>query len=397
MTKNKSLRVGIVVPHIFMQDALLYDVIFSPGHLALDLAEGLAERGVEVTLYSPGPVTTNVSNQTADLSYFESELAGRGYGYLELLKKHPGTFITLARQVQAELIASAYADANADKLDLVHIYTNEEELALPFAPFCNKPVVFTHHDPFNFLIKYKNVMPKYADRNWISISMAQRNGMPKEMDWVGNVYHGLAPDRITPLPNPAGNYVAYFGRIVEQKGVHLAINAILGYNSRHANDPLQLRIAGKHYAETSNDTYWHTQIEPHIDGKIITYEGFLRDDATKQDFLGNALALMVPSIFDEPFGMVMIEALACGTPIVGLDSGAISEVVKDGQTGFVIPKSFTTKNALDATGLPTALAAALENIGSISRQACRADFEQRFTLQAMCDGHITVYKQLTGS
>src|SRR5690348_15966568 len=111
---SKRLKIGLVVPHIFLHKDILPHVIFSPGRLAIRLAEGLQDLGAEVTLFSPGPVDTSVKTITADLSYFERELAGRGDTYLDLLKKHPFTFITLARQVQAEVIAKAYAMANAD-------------------------------------------------------------------------------------------------------------------------------------------------------------------------------------------------------------------------------------------------------------------------------------------
>lgn len=214
------MRVGIVVPHIFMHRDILPKVIFSPAQLALDLAEGLQAAGTEVTLFSPGPVDTTVRNITADLSYFETELAGRGDTYVDLLKKHPFTFITLARQVQSELIAKAYAMANTGDLDVVHIYTNEEDIALPFASLCTKPVVFTHHDPFNFLVKYKNTFPKYKGLNWISMSYAQRKGMPKDTNWVGNVYHGLSDDALHPVAQPSGDYIAFIGRIIQPKGVH---------------------------------------------------------------------------------------------------------------------------------------------------------------------------------
>ncbi|HEY2004696.1 MAG TPA: glycosyltransferase, partial [Candidatus Saccharimonadia bacterium] len=185
------LRVGLVVPHLFIHREIMPQVIFSPGRLALQLAEGLAAAGVDVTLFTPGPADTSVRNVTVDLGYFERELAARGDSYIGLLKKHPLVFVSLARQAQAELIAKAYAMANAGELDLVHIYTNEEDLALPFAQFCSKPVVFTHHDPFSFLVRYKHVFPKYAHLDWISVSLAQRREMPADTNWVANIYHGV--------------------------------------------------------------------------------------------------------------------------------------------------------------------------------------------------------------
>lgn len=369
---KSSIRIGLVVPHMFMHRDILPQVIFSPGRLAVDLAEGLQRMGAEVTLFTPGPVDVSVPNVTTDLSYFEQELAGRGDSYLDLLKKHPFTFVTLARQVQSELIAKAFAAANAGQFDVIHIYTNEEDTALPFAALCKVPVVFTHHDPFNFLVKYKNVFPKYKQLNWVSMSLAQRGGMPPDTNWVANIYHGLASERFQFVSQPRGEYFAYLGRIIESKGVHLAIAA-----AKKADVPL--KIAGKHYAG-KKDAYWQDQIAPQLGGDI-EYVGFIKDDVVKQEFLGNARALVVPSLFDEPFGMVSIEALACGTPVIGLRHGALPEVVTHGDTGFIVD---------DTNGI----ANALRSIAAISRRQCRAAFEKHFMLERMVGEHLDLYVQL---
>ena len=370
-----------------MHRDILPHVIFSPGKLALDLAAGLQELGAEVTLFSPGPADTAVRNVTADLSLFEAELAGRGDSYIDLLKKHPLTFISLARQAQAEIIAKAFAMANAGELDIVHIYTNEEDIALPFAQLCAKPVVFTHHDPFSFLVKYKNVFPKYKHLNWISMSLAQRRGMPADTNWVGNIYHGLDPQAFTPAPKPAGDYIAFLGRIIEPKGVHLAIAAVQEHNRQHPQHGLKLKIAGKHYAGHGKDAYWREHIEPQLSDDV-EYVGFISSDAAKQTFLGNARALLAPSVFEEPFGMVLIEALACGTPLIGLDTGAIPEVIQDGKTGFIV-----SANPEDRR-MATDIADALTRLESLNRRACRADFEARFTLARMSREHLTLYNNL---
>lgn len=383
------MKIGIVVPHIFMQREILPNVIFSPGMLAIDLAEGLQALGEDVTLLTPGPITANVQNITADMRYFEAELRGRGYGYLELLKKHPMTFTSLARQVQSELIAQAFKMANNDAFDIIHIYTNEEDIALPFAQFCAKPVVFTHHDPFRLLIKYKSIFPKYPYLNWLSMSYAQRKEMPEGTNWIANIYHGLPRNLLRPIQRPTQDYVAYLGRIIQPKGVHLAIAAVKTYNKNHPNTPLALKIAGKHYASTSKDSYWKTEIEPHLHDPLITYVGHLKENRQKQIFLGNARALLVPSLFEEPFGMVSIEALACGTPVLGLDSGAIPEIIDNAQTGFV-----TKKTASDhETG--EQLARMLEQVHTINRNHCRKAFETRFTTKRMCQEHQAVYRSLS--
>lgn len=381
------MRVGLVVPHIFLHKDILPQVIFSPGTLALELAAGLDTLGAEVTLFSPGPAKTSMRNVTADLSYFEKELEGRGDTYIDLLKKHPLTFISLARQAQAEIIAKAFTMANNDELDVVHIYTNEEDIALPFAALCRKPVVFTHHDPFSFLVKYKNVFPKYKHLNWISMSLAQRKGMPADTNWVANIYHGLKLGAFHPNYEPEGGYVAFLGRIIESKGVHLAIAAVKRYNAEHPGKQLRLKIAGKHYAGHGKDTYWQSRILPELDD-IIEYVDYISDNSAKQEFLGNAEALLVPSTFDEPFGMVNIEALACGTPVIGLNSGAIPEVITDGKTGFVVQKTH------DEAHTAKALAQAIDKVPQIDRRTCRTEFEARFTLDRMCRAHFDTYTKL---
>lgn len=387
MNPKNKVRVALVAPHIFLHNDILPNVIFSPGTLAIDLANDLNSHNIDVTLFTPGPIISGVTNITADMSYFETELAGRGDSYMDLLKKHPFTFVSLARQVQSELIAKAYTAANDNEYDLVHIYTNEEDTALPFAKLCNKPVVFTHHDPFNFMVKYKNVFPKYSDLNWLSLSLSQRNTMPKNTNWVGNIYHGLNPDDfISYTDRDDRDYIAFLGRIIEPKGLHLAIDALNKYNDT-VTKPLTLKIAGKHYCDETKDTYWQDQILPRL-GKNIEYVGFIKDLKQKNEFLGHAKALIIPSIFDEPFGMVMIEALASGTPIIGLDSGAIPEIIND-KNGILVKKSNSNLTTINK------LSKAIKQIDDINRQDCRDDFEARFTLNRMCSGHAEIYRKLT--
>ncbi len=390
------MKIGLVVPHIFMQADILPHVIFSPGSLALQLADTLQQQGNEVTLYTPGKVDTEVPNKTADLSYLESELTARATDYIGLLKSHPLTFITLARQAQSELIAMAFADANAGLIEVVHIYTNEEDIALPFAALCTKPVVFTHHDPFNLTANYKNVFPKFRHLNWLSVSLSQRQTMPNDTNWVSNIYHGLKENRFQPLTDPSGDYLAYLGRIISPKGVHLAIQAVKLYN-RTAKRKLKLKIAGKHYAEGTKDNYWNKCILPELNEEI-EYIGFIKDDTTTQAFLGNAAGLIIPSTFEEPFGMVMIEALACGTPLLGLNSGAITEVIST-DNGVVVRKNMVQlpghkRPRVDEETTVQNLAAAIPELLTKNRQTCRLTFEKNFTLTQMATSHLEAYRRL---
>lgn len=216
--------------------------------------------------------------------------------------------------------------------------------------------------------------------------------MPNDTNWVGNIYHGMSSDNLQPVEEPTDDYLAYIGRIIEPKGVHLAISAVQKYN-KSAQTPIRLRIAGKHYSEVSKDTYWREKIEPELDDPNIIYEGYLDNDRQKQHFLANARALMVPSLFEEPFGMVTLEAFACETPVIALDSGALPEVVESGKTGIVVQKQYQG-NQLDELATVALLTQAIDEIASIRRSACRDAYETKYTITKMAEAHSEVYRRL---
>jgi glycosyltransferase involved in cell wall biosynthesis len=405
------MKIALLVPHIFMHQAILPEVIFSPAELVLNLAKSLAKKGHEVTIFSPGSIkkylhNTAVKNVTADLSLFEAELKQRGDTYLELLKKHPLTYITLSRQVQSELVANAYEQANDGKFDLVHVWCNEEETALVNAHFCEVPIVFTHHEPFNFLTRYRAIFPKYAGLNWISMSLAQRETFEQQtqqsVNWVGNVYHGLPATQYQFQEEP-GDYLLYLGRIIQPKGVHYALAA-----AKRAG--LKLKIAGKHYAGQSKDKYWQEFVEPELKQGRAEYVGFVRETTDKQILLGGAHALLMPSTWQEPFGLVMVEALACGTPVIGFNQGAIPEVIENGTSGWVVP--YQAADRIEKNGRQINknwqeiqqdqhfrvnvqnLVLAVQKNSQIDRRTCRQSFEQRFTLKQMAAGYEAVYRGL---
>ena len=232
--------------------------------------------------------------------------------------------------------------------------------------------------------------------------------MPPETNWIANIYHGVDSDifvtNVPPHTNkpPAKPYLAYLGRIIEAKGVHLAIRAVLLYNEQNPNKKYTLKIAGKHYSGHGKDKYWQEVIEPLLKSPDIDYLGHLSNLRDKQEFLSEASALMIPSIFDEPFGMVTIEALACGTAVIGLDSGAIPEIIKHGITGFVVTKCFLPSDTnnpaksalLDDETILHKLAEAIAQLENIDPKDCREDFEKRFTLERMVCGHLDAYNSV---
>ncbi len=370
------MKIAILVPHVFMWNKI--KTIFAPARLALDLAEGLEKLGHEVTFFSPGPVDTKVKNINSDLTYFTEEVEAitklkiEDGAVSELIKNKPLTFLTLSRQIQSDLISRCYKMANQGEFDIVHVYTNEEETAMAFSELVKVPTVFTHHEPFNFLARYRTNFQKYKHLNFISISKSQQKAYP-DINFVGNVYHGIDANRFE-FNNTPKDYFAFLGRIIKPKGVHLAIQACLETGQK-------LEIAGKHYSGHGGDRYWEEKIEPFIDGKQIEYVGYISTDAEKSEFLGNAKGLLMPVQWEEPFGMVMLEAMACGTPVVGFAKGSIPEVVKDKVTGIVVEDLEDMKSGLG-------------KINEIDRKEVRDYVEKEFSLKNMAQQHEKIYKQL---
>lgn len=394
---ESKLRIALVAPHIFTADQYSVEVIFSPGDLVRDLGRELSALGHELTLFSPGKVEAPHAVWWPKFSGLERELQNRGYGLDELLRRSQLAFVSLARQLQSSVVAEAYRRANNGEFDLVHVFMNEEETALAFAHACAVPVVFTHHDPFNLYPRYRTMMPEYKHLPWISISMAQRQTAPKGTNWLANVYHGLPPEKFSPAPRTSRNstgqkkplpYVAYLGRIIESKGVHLAIAA-----AKQAG--IKLKIAGKYYGKGAKARYWEEQIEPQLQQDSVEYEGFITTASAKREFLANAQALVMPSAFSEPFGMVAIEALACGTPVIGTKIGAIPEIISTENLGKLVEINLDKFSVTNTNQVIDQLAEALTHqaLAQYDSRVIRFEFLERFTSRKMAKGYVNAYGQ----
>jgi len=203
----------------------------------------------------------------------------------------------------------------------------------------------------------------------VSISNSQRRPLPQAR-WVRTIYHGLPEQLLTPRPiRPS--YLAFLGRIAPEKRVDRAM-AI----ARKCGVPL--KIAAK--VDKVDQDYFDQQIRPHIDGKQVEYIGEI-SDAQKSAFLSGAIVLLVPIDWPEPFGLVMIEAMACGTPVIAYNRGSVPEVVDEGVTGFIV------EDEMGAIG-------AVHRLHHLSRENIRKRFEQRFTARRMAHDYLEVYRQL---
>jgi glycosyltransferase involved in cell wall biosynthesis len=214
-----------------------------------------------------------------------------------------------------------------------------------------------------------NLYREFRDMPVVSISNAQRRPLAWA-NWQATIYHGLPEDLYRFRERP-GTYLAFLGRISREKRVDRAI-AI----ARRIGMPL--RIAAK--VDSVDQEYFETTIKPLLDGPFTEYLGEI-GDGEKDEFLGNAYALLFPIDWPEPFGLVMIEAMACGTPVIAYRHGSVPELMEEGVTGFVV------------TQLDEAVRAA-ERVADLDRRACRRVFEERFTASRMAREYVAVYEKL---
>lgn len=255
-----------------------------------------------------------------------------------------------------------------EDFDVIHFHI--DYLHYPVSSRAQVPVVTTLHGRLD-LPDLVPLYRRFQNMPVVSISDAQREPLPW-LQWEGTVYHGLSPADYTFYPD-TGKYLAFLGRISPEKGLDEAI-AI----ARRAGMPL--KIAAK--VDRVDRDYFNSSIRPLLDDPLIDFVGEIGFPETNR-FLGNAYALLFPIQWPEPFGLVMIEAMAAGTPIIAYRRGSVPEVMEEGISGMIV------QNVEQA-------AHAVARVSSIDRAGCRAYFEQRFSASRMCRDYVAVYEQLAG-
>ena len=311
------------------------------------ITEELVRRGHDVTLFASGDSETTARLRPA---------CPRALRLLTGPVNRDAPFIVMQEHALAR---------DADQFDIIHSHL--DFLSFPLSRRCPTPVLTTLHGRLD-LPELAPVFSEYADMPVVSISNAQRLPLP-QANWQGTVYHGL-PDLYTFHPRP-GSYLAFLGRISPEKRPDHAIEI-----AKRVGIPL--RLAAK--VDPVDREYFETKIEPLLDHPLVEYVGEI-SDAEKCDFLGDAAAVLCPYDWPEPFGIVLIEALACGTPVFAYRRGSIPEIIEDGVTGFICD------NIND-------MVAAMDRLPLLQRQRCRDSFESRFTVQRMTDDYLAIYERM---
>jgi glycosyltransferase involved in cell wall biosynthesis len=254
-----------------------------------------------------------------------------------------------------------------EEFDFLHFHLDY----YPFSLFLRQPTPFltTLHGRLD-LPEHQPVFSTFAKVPVISISNAQRRPVP-QANWVRTIHHGLPERLLTPRPMNQ-DYLAVLGRIAPEKGVDRAIRIA-------ERCGLPLKIAAK--VDRADQDYYDAVIAPMIKGNpLVDFIGEIGDHE-KSDFLSGAIALLVPIDWPEPFGLVMIEAMACGTPVIAFNRGSVAEIVDDGLTGFVIEDE-------------TSAVAAVGRLSQLNRVAIRRQFEARFTARRMALDYLSAYRSL---
>ena len=254
----------------------------------------------------------------------------------------------------------------SDHFDVLHFHLDY----YPFSLFSRQttPFITTLHGRLD-LPEHQPVFTTFSSMPVISISNSQRRPVP-QAGWVKTIYHGLPADLLTPKP-VRPSYLAFLGRISPEKSVDRAIRIA-------ERCGLPIKIAAK--VDKADRDYFEEQIRPLMSLPFVEYLGEI-NDAQKPEFLSGAIALLVPIDWPEPFGLVMIEAMACGTPVIAFNRGSVPEIVEDGLTGFIVEDE-------------TSAVGAVGQLSTLSRERVRARFDERFTARRMANEYLAVYRQL---
>ena len=312
------------------------------------LTEALVELGHDVTLFASGDSVTSATLEAA---------------WPRALRLDPSIRDPFAPHV---LLLEQVRRVAAD-FDVLHFHLDY----LPFSLFADAetPSVTTLHGRLD-LPELQPVFNTFTDSPVISISESQRIPLPQAR-WLGNVYHGLPEKLLTPQPHCEPEYLAFLGRICPEKRVDTAIRIA-------AMSGLPLKIAAK--VDKADQDYFKSEIEPLLSHANVEFIGEI-DETRKPEFLSRAKALLFPIDWCEPFGVVIIEAMACGTPVIAFNRGSVPEVIDHAVTGYIVE---------DVQGA----VAALQRLDELSREEIRAQFERRFTAQAMAREYVERYTAL---
>jgi glycosyltransferase involved in cell wall biosynthesis len=341
---DRPMRIAQVAP---LQESVPPKAYGGTERVVSCLTEELVRRGHDVTLFASG----------------DSETAARLVACSDqALRLNPAVEDFLPY----EMVQLGKVSELAREFDIIHSHI--DLLAFPFQRLVPIPMVHTMHGRMD-LPDLPPALRAFPELNLVSISNDQRTPYP-DGHWIATVYNGICVENFN-FREKRQNYLAFIGRFSPEKGPDKAIEI-----SKQAG--LKLKLAAK--IDKPDEEYYESIVKPLLDHPLIEYVGEINEDQ-KDEFLGNACATLFPIDWPEPFGLTMVESMACGTPVIATRCGSVPEVIDDGRTGFIC-------DSLDG------MVQAIRDISKIDRRACREHVVQRFSDQAMTTGYVEVYDEI---
>jgi glycosyltransferase involved in cell wall biosynthesis len=321
-------------------------VHYGPWELVTSLlTEELVKKGAEVTLFATANSITNATLEAVCPRGYEED-----------------------RSIDAKVWECLHISGcfeKAGEFDIIH--NQFDFLPLTYSGLTGTPVITTIHG-----FSSARILPVYKKYNkhtrYVSISNADRS---PELDYIATVYHGINLDQFDFNADPRGDYLLYYGRIHPDKGTKEAVEIARALHKR-------LIIAGI----IQDEDYFNRHVKPYLQEGKIEYAGSVGADK-RNDLLGNALALLHPIRFNEPFGLSVVESMACGTPVVAFNKGSMPELINNAENGFIVN---TIDEAIEK----------IKAIDSLDRMSCRKTAEKKFSKERMAAAYIEVYKQVLG-
>lgn len=343
------------------------------------LAKQAKRHNLEITAFASGDSRLPVPIESVN---YKSSVADKDIGI-----EHHKTF-------EMALVSKAFA--LQDQFDLYHINIGNGDVVLPFAPFVKKPIIITMHGSFleeKYNKKYLSLFRNLKNIYFVSISDMQRNPLP-DLNYIATIHHGVDAKRLWKFHLTGNERIVWAGRAIREKGINAVIKCIK-----------KTRKKAKLFPLIKDDSpRWMKQMQAngeHISKNISVRYGVHRHELARQ--YQHSKLFLFPIQWEEPFGLVMIEAMACGTPIVAYARGSVSEVIQDGKTGFIVnPSNEETRSSfiIKKTGID-GLNEAIERIYAMPkeeymtmRRNCRTHVEENFTVGKMVLQYIAAYKKV---
>ncbi len=342
--EGDRMRIALVAP---LAEAVPPKLYGGTERVVSWLAEELVEQGHDVTLFASGDSETKA--KLVACSPQGLRLSG--------IRDHTASHLAMLKEVRRR----------ADQFDVIHFHI--DLLQYPFFDDIAHKCITTMHGRLD-VPDFMPVYHAYPSMALVSISDHQRSPMPPTANWLRTIHHGLGP-QICPFNDTPDDYVAFLGRISPEKRPDRAIEIA-------KNAGVKLKIAAK--VDKADKDYFAEVIEPLLDNPLIEFIGEVNEEQ-KCGFLGRAKALLFPIDWPEPFGLVMIEAMSAGTPVIAWRNGSVPEVMEDGVSGAVVE---TMEEAV----------AAVSRVCALPRAGVRASFEQRFTAARMAKDYVAAYEEL---